>query len=109
MIPETDPGWFVRQSPASTAPASAAPATPRQRRVEAMAMLCELYFPASHDYRFTDCPPAEIAGNIRKLAALGRAPAWRAQIERWARLVEDHPDATHWAFFQGSVWAGGAA
>lgn len=96
-----------------TAPAPAAPyaatLSPKRRRLFAMAMLAELYYPASHDYQFTGAPLAEIAGNIRKLEALGRAELWRCQVERWARMIEEHPDATHWAFFQGSVFAGYAA
>lgn len=104
MHSREDPACPVRDAAAYIGKLS-----PTRRRLFAMAMLCELYFPQTHDFQFTGAPVDEIAGNIRKLAAIGRSAQWLLNIEGWAQMVEQHPDAIHWAFFQGSVFAGGCA
>lgn len=94
----------------------------QKARTEALGMLVELYVPESMDYELRERPAAEIAGNIRKLAALGRTARWADAVEGWAVMVERGPHAAavvtpeadprwylRWAFLQGAIYAGHAA
>lgn len=87
-----------------------------QRRQNAIGMLSYLYLPTDpdgsvpYDMRVTDT--TEIAGNIRKLAQLGRTERWTGRIEQWARMVEENPEpmkSLRWAFLQGMVYASHAS
>jgi hypothetical protein len=51
--------------------------------------------------------PDEIAGNIEKLAQLGRTDRWQAAVKRWATMVREQKtlDGIRWAFLQGMVYA----
>lgn len=78
-------------------------------RQEAIGMLSELYLPASRDYEFPpDVSREEIAGNIAKLAQLGRTERWRAAIRRWAAMVRANDGNLRHAFLQGMIYAGHA-
>ena len=83
----------------------------KQRRAEAMNMLAELYYPTSQGYAHTGATAEQMAGNITKLAVLGRTPRWVLAIDAWATRVREATDqhGLDHAFFQGAVHAGHAA
>ena len=87
------------------------PAT-RNRQI-ALGMLVELYYPASGGYEFTGASADEIAGNIDKLASLGRTARWLKAIAGWSAQVREHgaegDQAMRWAFLQFAVYAGHAS
>lgn len=84
------------------------------RRQIAIGMLSMLYIPIYADgtapYDIDIADKNEVAGNIRKLAQLGRTERWQAAIERWARMTEQStgPKDLRWAFLQGMIFAGHA-
>jgi hypothetical protein len=48
---------------------------------------------------------SELAQKIRdELMTVINSPKWRSAVEGYAQFVEAHPDATNWAYFQGSVY-----
>lgn len=71
-------------------------------------MLHELYIPESDGFERRYTTRDEIAGNIRKLAQLGRTDRWQVAIENWARAVESEANLD-WAFLQYGIWAGYAS
>jgi hypothetical protein len=100
--------------------------TAYEKRREALGMISELYLPTPelceasgqdrplylvNAYAGRYATGAEVAGNIEKLAQLGRTARWHAAIDRWANMVREHSgnvDSLRWAFLQGMIYAGHA-
>jgi hypothetical protein len=86
-----------------------------RNRQEAIGMLIELYVPESRNYELQSINTAEIAGNIEKLAALGKTDRWQAAIKRWASMVREssatdvNRPSIRWALIQGCVYANHAS
>lgn len=53
---------------------------------------------------YEDDKNAKIAARIRELSGVIRSAKWNDAVEGYAQFVEAHPDATQWAYFQGSVY-----
>ena len=79
-----------------------------RNRSIAVGMLIELYIPTANDFELRDASRDEIAGNIDKLAQLGRTDRWQAAIKRWAAMVREPGNNIRWALIQGCVYAGHA-
>jgi hypothetical protein len=81
----------------------------QKRRGFAMMMLHELVMPTLPDNAprvFASYATREfIAGNIEKLAQLGRTEQWKAVIQNWADMVRDEEYDLSWAYAQYSVYA----
>jgi len=84
------------------------------RRQFAIGMLGQLVIPTYdengevfNDFAITD--REVIAGNIEKLAQLGRTPRWQMAIANWAAAVRDTDNTLRWAYLQYLVYASSAS
>lgn len=79
-----------------------------ERRLKAIRDLTDIYVDGMGQLT-PKATTGRVISDIDRLRHLGRTDRWLAALDKWERMVREHPEDLDWAVLQGAIYCGYAA